>query len=240
MLGDILGSAISAYGAYRGQQIANESNQMIAQRQQDFQERMSNTAYQRAVTDMMAAGLNPMLAYSQGGASAPPGATAQMQNAIGAGVTSGQQGLQMALNASMNVAEILLKREQAGAAGSQEDLNRANMNLALVEAANKSVQLPGHEQFVNQVASQIKLNNAIAASNTAQAAKTTAEQPEAIAIGEVYKGEKGKYIKGAERGANILKDVGIGISSAKSAIKPNTSNMFRPQVGDSRPNPSRR
>lgn len=240
MLGQILGSAISAYGAYRGQQIANETNLAISQRQMDFQREMSNTAYQRAVTDMIAAGLNPMLAYSQGGASAPPGATTQVQSALGAGVASGQQGFQMALNAAQNEADILLKREQAGAAGAQEDLNRANMNLSLVEAANKSVQLPGHEQFVNQVASQIKLNNAIAASNTAQAAKTTAEQPEAIAVGEVYKGPKGKYIKGAERGANILKDLGIGASSAKSAIKPNTSNMFRPEVGDSRPNPSRR
>ena len=240
MLGDILGSAISAYGSFRGQQIANESNQLIAQRQQDFQERMSNSAYQRAVTDMMAAGLNPMLAYSQGGASAPPGATAQMQNALGAGVTSGQQGFQMALNAAQNEADILLKREQAGAAGAQEDLNRANMNLALVEAANKGVQLPGHERFVDQVASQIKLNNAISASNSANAAKTTAEMPESIAIGEVYKGPKGKYIKGAERGAEIFKDLGIGASSAKSAIKPNTSNMFRPQQSDSRPTPSRR
>lgn len=46
-----------------------EAEQVQAAR--DFDERMSNTAWQRGVQDMRMAGINPMLAFSQGGASSP-------------------------------------------------------------------------------------------------------------------------------------------------------------------------
>lgn len=45
-----------------------------AQKQMDFQKEMSGSSYQRAVEDMKKAGINPMLAVSNGGASSPSGA----------------------------------------------------------------------------------------------------------------------------------------------------------------------
>jgi hypothetical protein len=47
----------------------------------EFQKEMANTAYQRGTADMIKAGINPMLAYSQGGASVPTGATGVGQQA---------------------------------------------------------------------------------------------------------------------------------------------------------------
>lgn len=66
---------------------ANAFNAEQAQITRDWQEKMSNTAYQRAMADMAKAGLNPILAGSLGGASTPGGATATA-NFTGAGASS--------------------------------------------------------------------------------------------------------------------------------------------------------
>jgi hypothetical protein len=52
--------------------------------------------------------------------------------------------------------------------------------------------------------------------------------PESKAIGRLYEGPKGAYIKGAERLSPVVRDVGIGASSVGNLITKGLSNPFRP------------
>lgn len=71
-------AAASLYGGLK----RNEQQTQAASAQQAFQQEMSGTAYQRAIADMKAAGLNPMLAAKLGGASTPAGAMPNLMDAF--------------------------------------------------------------------------------------------------------------------------------------------------------------
>lgn len=111
LIGGVLGGASSAYGASQQNQAAQAATerQMAFQResagiQMKFQERMTATSYQRAMDDMRKAGLNPILAYRQGGAgtpagSSPGGSTYSPVSVGGAGVSGAAAGTSSAVAA---------------------------------------------------------------------------------------------------------------------------------------------
>lgn len=70
------GGLVSNLWTDKRQADAQKFNAQQAQDNREFQEKMSNSAYQRAMLDMRKAGLNPILAYQKGPASSPTGAMA--------------------------------------------------------------------------------------------------------------------------------------------------------------------
>lgn len=79
------GTAALAVGAldFFGGQRQQDTSLEAAKAQIEFQREMSNTAFQRQVSDLKAAGVNPMLVSKLGGASTPVGAMPQVFNVAG-------------------------------------------------------------------------------------------------------------------------------------------------------------
>lgn len=133
-----------------GQQLQSQQyNSAQAAESRQWQENMSNTQYQRAVGDLEAAGLNPMLAYTQGGAGTPSGATASSGTASGSAASgAGMPQIDNAMAAAVNTAKTSVDIENAQKQGALIDAQTA-------QTQNKTIQDTASTRQIEEQTKQI-------------------------------------------------------------------------------------
>lgn len=181
----VAGRAAGKYGAaamaYKGVRDTNKTRIQEAQRNRDFQERMSNTSWQRGVKDMTDAGLNPALAYGQGGASSSGGSMASgLESPEGAAVSS-------ALADRLQKEQISQVREVTRGLREEHDLLYSSRGIPQMGERGKPTGgtiygQPGHRETMQRIAED---------SSTAQLAVLRAQLPQAASTAKAWTGWTG-------------------------------------------------
>jgi len=221
---------IPGIGDAKAQEEANRINLEMDRMNREWMERMSNTAYQRAMPDMKAAGLNPMLAFQQGGASVPNTSAPTVNSAPKTGLASA--GLQAYTGiGGLNVQKTQAATAQAAQASTaslqtaQTAETIASTAKAQAETAEVSQKIKNHklDRYLKQNTSHLELlkNRAGKMANSA-----------IDVIEDWVEGEGSKFVEKAsakyKNGVKAVKDTFFNNSAKSKAKEPQSVRRFRP------------
>lgn len=159
-LAPVLGAAIGGGASLIGGAMQNSAAERAADKQMAFQENSARHSYQWATEDMKKAGINPILAYKQGGSGTLSGSSYTPQNvgaAAAAGATAGSGVASSAIAATRNQAELANIAADTALKGSQDKTQAAMQIQALAQAgqANANSALAAEQTFQSRMTSDV-------------------------------------------------------------------------------------
>lgn len=128
VIGGFFGGS-DAESSVNSAQALNSSNVDLARETMAWEERMSNTAHQREVTDLRAAGLNPILSATHGGAVTPPGIMPPQVNPDVNKASDRAAEMGVLLNSAKLLSEVKLNAAQADNYSAQASNTRTNFGV---------------------------------------------------------------------------------------------------------------
>lgn len=134
------GAAAAGAATLFGGYLQNQDSSTAAETAFNRSMQARSTAYQTTVQDMKSAGLNPMLAYSQGSTGTPSSAMAQVQNVIGPAASTASQAYSDITGGQAKQVQADLAREQVANTAADTDVKAAQADNVRTDTQLKTVQ----------------------------------------------------------------------------------------------------